>query len=259
VEHVAEPIEESAVRIIPRDSRPEVEAPTAELNHGVAELKLSPESQADETAAGTVPAPSKAGWQARLTSAASSLSEGVTAPLTRAGRLASIDRVPAGRTQALRWRQPESVGTATHGKEPETVREIESLPAETESAEPTPQEARRRQIAARRHLTGFMGFCPVVLRDSRDLADGSNLHEATFGLKTYQFSSDSAREQFEANPTRYAPAAGGADVVALVHAGEQHEGSLEFAMWYRDRLYLFQSRETMGLFRENPSRFADSY
>jgi YHS domain-containing protein len=104
-----------------------------------------------------------------------------------------------------------------------------------------------------------MGFCPVILREDRDLADMSEDHEARFGLNTYHFSSAEACDRFKANPTRYAPAAGGADVVALVNSGEQHAGSLEFAMWYRDRLYLFCSQETAGLFRADPASFGDQY
>ena len=120
-------------------------------------------------------------------------------------------------------------------------------------------QTRRQKIEARRHRSGFMGFCPVELCESRELVEASAAFESRFGLNTYQFSSAAARDRFDANPARYVPAAGGADVVALVNSGEQHPGSLEFAVWYRNRLYLFHSRITMLLFHESPASFADHY
>ena len=121
------------------------------------------------------------------------------------------------------------------------------------------REIQKEMIAARADQPGFKGFCPVVLRDQRELLDSSSNHSATFGLRTYQFSSAQAKATFEADPSRYAPAAGGSDVVLLVNTGEEQEGSVEFALWYRDRLYLFRSRQTMALFSQNPQQFANQY
>lgn len=125
------------------------------------------------------------------------------------------------------------------------------------------QNARRQQqrylILSRAGRTGFKGFCPVALRETRMLRDSSKNHPARFGLKTYHFSSDDARLRFEADPARYAPAAGGSDVVLLANTGEETEGSLDFCLWYRDRLYMFRSRETQAIFSSDPARFANQY
>ncbi|MEZ6126800.1 MAG: hypothetical protein R3C49_27090 [Planctomycetaceae bacterium] len=125
------------------------------------------------------------------------------------------------------------------------------------------QQARRDQqryrILARTGQTGFKGFCPVELRDHRELIDSREEFHAKFGLQTYYFSSPEAKAAFDADPARYAPAAGGSDVVLLVNTGEESAGSLDFSLWYRDRLYLFRSRETQALFSENPQRFANEY
>lgn len=123
--------------------------------------------------------------------------------------------------------------------------------------------ARRQQqrylIMSRAGRSGFKGFCPVALRETRMLRDSSTTHAARFGLKTYYFGSDDARMQFEADPARYAPAAGGSDVVLLANTGEEIEGSLDFCLWYRDRLYMFRSRETQAIFSTDPARFANQY
>ncbi|MEP3481411.1 MAG: hypothetical protein ABJZ55_19370 [Fuerstiella sp.] len=125
------------------------------------------------------------------------------------------------------------------------------------------ENARRQQqrylILSRAGRSGFKGFCPVALRQTRMLRDSSTNHAARFGLKTYYFSSDDARLQFEADPARYAPAAGGSDVVLLANTGEETEGSLDFCLWYRDRLYMFRSRETQAIFSADPAQFANQY
>ncbi len=117
----------------------------------------------------------------------------------------------------------------------------------------------QRLIQARSGQAGFKGFCPVELRDRRELIDTNPQFTATFGLQTYTFSSAEAKTAFEADPSRYAPAAGGSDVVLLVNSGEEEQGMLDYALWYRDRLYLFRSRETMAMFNKDPQRFANQY
>ena len=47
--------------------------------------------------------------------------------------------------------------------------------------------------------------------------------------------------------------------VTAQNFGEEQPGMLDYALWYRDRLYLFRSRETMALFNKDPMRFANQY
>ncbi len=127
------------------------------------------------------------------------------------------------------------------------------------SLEQARRENQRSQILARAGQTGFKGFCPVMLRDQRELVDANSGIVASFGLQQYSFCSERAKAAFEADPSRYAPAAGGSDVVLLVNTAEEQAGMLDYSLWYRDRLYLFCSRETMALFSKDPSRFANQY
>jgi YHS domain-containing protein len=121
------------------------------------------------------------------------------------------------------------------------------------------RERQLEQIQSRKGQAGFKGFCPVALRDRRELVDAKPEFNATFGLQKYSFSSPAARAAFEADPARYAPAGGGNDVVLMVTSGEEQSGQLEYALWYRDRLYLFHSRETLTLFNQDPQKFANQY
>ncbi len=254
------------VRIVPRSVEP---LPVATANQSASVKPEAAEAAAEDTTeqtseAGTASLSSPAGsddgneWKSRSASGRSSRSVGSTTTAARSRRLASADRAPATRAPVERRQHDEDQQSTETGKSPKfgerTVSSASPAPKDN-----SPKDARLQQIRDRRHLNGFMGFCPVELRDSRALVDSSEAHKVTFGLQTYQFSSEEACQQFESNPARYAPAAGGSDVVALVNSGEQHAGSLEYAMWYRDRLYLFHSRETMGMFRADPSGFADQY
>jgi YHS domain-containing protein len=126
-------------------------------------------------------------------------------------------------------------------------------------AEQDRRSHQQRLIQSRSGQAGFKGFCPVALRDRRELIDTNPQFTATFGLQNYTFSSAEAKTAFEADPSRYAPAAGGSDVVLLVNSGEEEQGMLDYALWYRDRLYLFRSRETMAMFNKDPQRFANQY
>jgi len=145
----------------------------------------------------------------------------------------------------------------------ETVEAAPRKNADSERLQQVAEQDRRlkqqRMIQSRAGQTGFKGFCPVELRDRRELVETNPEFTATFGLQTYAFSSAAAKTAFEGDPSRYAPAAGGSDVVLLVNSGEEQPGMLDYALWYRDRLYLFRSRETMAMFNSDPLRFANQY
>jgi YHS domain-containing protein len=112
------------------------------------------------------------------------------------------------------------------------------------------------RIAARQGLKGFKGFCPVMLRDYRELADAKLEHSAIYQGNQYWFSSAEARQAFVANPGAYVPASGGIDVVLFQQTGRQELGSLDYAVWYRSRLFLFTSEATKAEFVSSPRTHA---
>jgi YHS domain-containing protein len=103
---------------------------------------------------------------------------------------------------------------------------------------------------------GFKGFCPVVLRDQRELADANPAYCAVYRGQKYCFSSPQAQAAFEAAPHKYAPVASGLDVVVKTNSDQAVEGMLDFALWYRDSLYLFCSPESLQAFSNNPTAYA---
>ena len=133
------------------------------------------------------------------------------------------------------------------------------LPEITPAEKPASNGAHRdklQQIAERSELTGLKGFCPVALRDQRELKDARPQFQAAFNGRNYNLSSAEAKAKFESDPEAYAPAAAGQDVVLAASEGAEREGSLDRAVWYRNRLYLFSSRDSHEEFVASPSKFA---
>ncbi|MBI1310493.1 hypothetical protein GC176_04230 [bacterium] len=126
---------------------------------------------------------------------------------------------------------------------------------EIKPAEKSPEvdaKSKLQKIAARQELKGLKGFCPVALRDKRDLIDSVPQFKAEFEGRTYNFSSAEALKKFQAAPELYAPAKAGIDVVAAQDEFEI-EGTLDHAVWYRNRLFLFSSQQTLDQFSIAPS------
>lgn len=111
-------------------------------------------------------------------------------------------------------------------------------------------------IAARSDQRGLKGFCPVMLRDHRELVDARPEHRSFYRNRIILLSSQEAKVVFESDPAKYAPAAAGNDVIHLSQTGEELEGSLEHAVWYKGRLYMFDSAETLETFVAAPSSHA---
>ncbi len=112
------------------------------------------------------------------------------------------------------------------------------------------------KIRERGGMKGLKGFCPVTLHDERELVDAKSDHHATHRGQKFHFASAEAMSKFVEDPSRYAPAAYGADVVALTRDKDVVEGSLDFAAWFKGRLYLFGSQEAHDTFVTSPVQFA---
>lgn len=126
-------------------------------------------------------------------------------------------------------------------------------PAEIKS---DPHQDKLQRIAARVGRKGLKGFCPIALRDHRDLVDAKPSISSVYKGKTYYFSSTRAKALFDDAPEKYSPAMSCRDVVKLALNNESIEGSLDHAVWFKDRLYLFAGPETLEAFVSQPKRFA---
>jgi len=118
------------------------------------------------------------------------------------------------------------------------------------------REEKLKRIAERQGLTGFRGFCPVVLRNQRELVDAKLQFRGEFEGRTYYFSSAAAKGAFDLAPEKYAPVSRGRDIIRLTEDSHSVEGSLEHAVWFRNRLYFFESAKTLRKFVKQPKKYA---
>lgn len=112
------------------------------------------------------------------------------------------------------------------------------------------------KIRERGGMKGLKGFCPVTLHDERELVDAKTEFHATYRGQKFHFASAEAKDKFEEDPSVYAPAAYGADVVALTRDKDVVEGSLDHAAWFKGRLYLFGTQDSHDAFVANPVQYA---
>lgn len=134
-------------------------------------------------------------------------------------------------------------------------------PRETETvvppdATPDPSVEKMRRIRERFGMKGLKGFCPVTLHDERELVDAVPDFHVTYRSQKFHFATEEARDKFQAEPGKYAPAAYGADVVALSRDKDVVEGTLDFAAWFKGRLYLFGTQANYDTFIASPAKFA---
>ncbi len=130
-----------------------------------------------------------------------------------------------------------------------------ALPA-LEGIEDEATREKMLKIRERGGMKGLKGFCPVTLHDERELVDAKPEFHATHRGQKFHFASAVAKSKFEEDPTLYAPAAYGADVVALTRDKDVVEGSLDQAAWFKGRLYLFGTQDAHDAFVADPVQYA---
>lgn len=142
-------------------------------------------------------------------------------------------------------RMPETASQAS-------ARQLPAQPVQATQQAST-QESKLARLAERHSQQGLKGFCLVSLRDDRDLVDARPEFYTTYQGQKYYFCSQAALEEFESAPGAYVPAAAGCDVVHLMFTGESVVGSLDNAVWYKGKLYMFSTAETLETFIAAPS------
>jgi YHS domain-containing protein len=102
----------------------------------------------------------------------------------------------------------------------------------------------------------FQQFCLVKFKEERVFTPGLPEFTMEYRAQRFRLSSAEAAEKFQADPERFAPTAGGLDIVSFRNNQEIIQGSLDFAVWYKQRLYLFSNFENVKSFQRQPEEFA---
>ena len=71
----------------------------------------------------------------------------------------------------------------------------------------------------------------------------------------YRLSGAEQRQQFLADPDRFAPANSGNDIVLSVTNNRSVPGQTAYCAIYDNRLYMFSSEATQAKFNRNPERY----
>jgi thioredoxin-related protein/YHS domain-containing protein len=103
----------------------------------------------------------------------------------------------------------------------------------------------------------FEGHCLVTAVESREIIDGSPRHQTKYRGHVLHFSSEEAKQTFLAKPNDYWPLFDGICSVAMLNDEERVMGKLEYAAFFRKRLWLFSTEESLKQFLEDPADVAE--
>jgi len=102
------------------------------------------------------------------------------------------------------------------------------------------------------------GFCPVTLAEKGKWQKA----DPKFGLihrrRTYQFVDAAAQAKFFADPDRFAPVLSGYDPVVFAETGQLVKGYRKHGLFFRDKIYLFTSEESLEQFGKSAMNYAST-
>lgn len=129
-----------------------------------------------------------------------------------------------------------------------------SVPKQTPSVKQTASVKQATHTAKPQHEAKPLSVCLVTLRNEKKIVPANHEFAAEHGSKTYYFSSAEALAEFNSHPEVYVPAANGHDVVAQA-SHNAAPGTIEHALWFRNRLYLFANAANATEFVNHPTQF----
>lgn len=105
---------------------------------------------------------------------------------------------------------------------------------------------------------GLDGYCPVCIIEMKKWEKGDPRFSTVYDGTTYHFPGEKQKAMFDANPEKYAPAAGGDCVVCKAEMGASMPGKVDFAALQAGRLFLFPSQKEKDVFLANPAKYAQA-
>ena len=110
-----------------------------------------------------------------------------------------------------------------------------------------------------KRVLGLQGFCPVFLFQNRNWKKGSSEFAVEYKGIVYHFSGSLQRDQFESNPSKYAPRLLGCDAVILTLTDRAISGDIKYGAYYDNELFLFTTAESRSTFRRKPPRYTRTH
>ena len=104
-------------------------------------------------------------------------------------------------------------------------------------------------------IVGLDGFCPVTLWRTRAWSKGKPAFGADYQGVRFYFTSLEDRDDFIAEPGRYAPQLLGCDPVSLWETERAIAGTAKYAAYFDGELYLFNAMSNRDRFKQSPPQF----
>lgn len=99
---------------------------------------------------------------------------------------------------------------------------------------------------------GLKGYCPVSYWSAEGPVKGDARYKSAYGDAVYHLSSEAAKKQFDAEPTKYLPEYRGFCAVG-VSTNRRHPGDAEAYRLHEGRLFLFFDQQTRSKFDADPA------
>ncbi|MDZ4689332.1 MAG: tetratricopeptide repeat protein, partial [Planctomycetaceae bacterium] len=99
--------------------------------------------------------------------------------------------------------------------------------------------------------------CLIALHDERRVVASRPEFAVAYHDQRFCFSSADAAQRFADDPENYLPASGGMDMVAVRRGWIVVAGSLDHAVWFRGKLFLFSTADNLVAFQTHPYRYVD--
>jgi thiol-disulfide isomerase/thioredoxin/YHS domain-containing protein len=110
-----------------------------------------------------------------------------------------------------------------------------------------------------KRILGLEGYCPVYLFQNRNWKKGSPQFAVEYKGVVYHFSGAVQRDQFESNPSKYAPRLLGCDPVILTQTDLTISGDIKYGAYYDNELFLFTNADSRKQFRKQPPRYTRTH
>ncbi|GAB4151187.1 MAG: hypothetical protein Tsb009_26480 [Planctomycetaceae bacterium] len=104
-------------------------------------------------------------------------------------------------------------------------------------------------------IIGMDGYSPVSLWHHRKWVEGKAEFAVTHKGVTYHLANAEEVQEFQLNPSLYAPRLLGCDPVVLNETDRAIPGNIDFGAYFDGELFFFVSAESRKKFRENPLRY----
>ncbi|MEK6248527.1 MAG: DUF255 domain-containing protein [Planctomycetales bacterium] len=104
----------------------------------------------------------------------------------------------------------------------------------------------------------LQGTCPVELVDSEKWILGDRRWGVVHRGRLYLFSGESQKKRFMNKPDYYSPVLAGNDPVLAIELQKSIRGHRQHGLFYKDRIFLFSSEQTLEKFSAAPDHYLAS-